>query len=636
MLSLQAMSFRKIFSRLQARKNLSGIPFVFLAGRCVFALAFLMNVVPFSVPAIATPAQTPAPQPAIAMDGAPKEPAGFTHFPYANPDAPKTGTLKLGWLGTFDSLNPFIIRGVPAMGLGEGYLYQSLMARSWDEPFTLYGLIAQSIEVPEDRSSVIFNINPKARWSDGKPITAGDVLFSWRTLRDHGMPAHRIYYSKVAKAEKLGPLQVEFIFKPNPDGSIDRELPLIMGLMPILPQHIWQGRDFEKTTLRIPIGSGPYKLAKVDPGREVIYKLDPHYWGRDLPSQKGLFNFATIRIDYYRDDSIALEAFKAGQFDLRRENSPNKWATGYDFPAAHDGRVKLERFPNHRPAQVNGFILNTRRPLFQSPVLREALGYAFDSGWINRELFHGQYHRTESFFPNSELAAPPLPSGEELKILDQFRAQLPPAIFTTPVAPPHTDGADSSIRANLLKATAMLKQAGYKLRGNQLYAPNNQPVQFDVLLNDPSQEKVALDWARDLARLGIAAHVRTVDSAQYQERLATFDYDVVIGKWINSLSPGNEQSLYWSSAAANEKGSRNYAGVRDPVVDALATMIPAARTRADLVASTHALDRVLMEGHYVIPFFYLGTDDVAYWTAHLRHPSDIPLYGFVLESWWYK
>jgi len=581
-------------------------------------------------------AQEITPQPAIAMHGEPKYAADFTHFDYVNPDAPKGSTLKLGWTGSFDSLNPFIVRGDPAMGLGSGYVYESLMARSWDEPFALYGLIAESVEVPNDRSSVIFNINPKAHWSDGLPITADDVLFSWETLRDHGKPNHRTYYKKVEKAEKLSDRRVKFTFQRNDDDSINREMPLIMGLMPILPKHDWRDRTFDETTMRIPVGSGPYKLVSIDPGRSLTYERDPNYWGRDVPAERGMFNFERIRIDYYRDDNIALEAFKAGQYDWRRENNATKWATAYDVPAVKDGRIKLERFPHHRPEPATGFVFNTRRPLLQDPVLRAALGYAFDFGWINRNLFHGEYRRTESFFPNSELAAPPLPEGKELEVLEKYKAQLPADIFTTPVTPPETDGTEQSLRNNLRKAADTLRDAGYTLRNDQLFASSGTPVAFEILLNDPADEKVALSWARDLKRLGVKADVRTVDSAQYQARLANFDFDVTIGKWINTLSPGNEQIFYWSSNAADQKGSRNYAGVHDPVVDALAVSIPAARTREELIAEVHALDRVLMRGHYVVPFYYLGSDRIAYWAAHLRHPDTSPLYGVVMEDWWYQ
>jgi microcin C transport system substrate-binding protein len=577
-----------------------------------------------------------APQQAIAMHGEPKYGAGFTHFDYANPDAPKEGTLKLGVTGTFDSLNPFIVRGVVPLGLSLGYMslvYEPLMARSWDEPFSLYGLIAESMDVPSDRSNVIFNINPKARWQDGTPINADDVLFSWQILRDHGRPNMRTYYKKVEKAEKLGALCIKFTFARNTDHTIDREMPLIMGLMPIVPAHIWQNRAFDETSLQIPVGSGPYKVAQVDPGRSITYTLDPDYWGRDLPSQKGLYNFGEIHIDYYRDDNILLEAFKAGAFDWRREFDAGKWATAYDFPAAHDGRVKLERDEHHCTEPAYGFILNTRRKPFNDPALRAALEYTLDFDWINRTLFHNEYRRVASFFPNSELSAPPLPEGKELAILEKYRAQLPPDIFTQPVAPPDT----GDMRDNLLKASAMLRSAGYILRDNQLYAPDaDMPVAFEILLSDPAEEKIALEWSRALKRVGITVRVHTVDSAQYQQRMAAFDFDVMAGRWINSLSPGNEQTIFWSSSAADQPGSRNYPGIKDPVVDALANAIPAAATREDLVATVHALDRVLMAGHYTVPLYYAGTDRVAYWTAHLRHPDIIPLYGTVLESWWYQ
>ncbi|MDX2028116.1 MAG: extracellular solute-binding protein [Alphaproteobacteria bacterium] len=575
----------------------------------------------------------------IAMHGTPKYGANFTHFDYVNPDAPKGGVLRLSMNGSFDSLNPFIVRGQTALGISTGYLslvYESLMARSWDEPFSLYGLLAESVDVPDDRSAISFTINPKARWSDGKPVTAEDVLFSFVTLRDKGRPNHRTYYKKVAKAEKIGERRVTFTFKRNPDGSIDREMPLIMGLMPVLPKHDWEGRDFNQTSLRLPVGSGPYTISKLNTGRSISYARNPDYWGNAVPAQKGLYNFDEVRIDYYRDDSIALEAFKARQFDWRREMDPNKWAAAYDFPATQDGRVKLERLEHRRPEPAAGFIFNMRRYLFKDPALREALGYAFDFGWINKNLFHGQYKRTESFFPNSELAAPPLPEGREKEILEKYKTQLPKDIFTKPVRPPASDGSEAALRDNLLKASEMLRDAGYVLRNGRLFAPGGAAVSFEILLSDPAEEKVALSWARSLKRLGIEARAHTVDSAQYQARMAAFDFDMASGKWINTLSPGNEQIFFWSSAAADQKGSRNYPGVKDPVVDALANAIPATATRADLVATTRALDRVLMAGHYTVPFYYLGADNVAFWAAQLHHPATMPIYGTVLESWWGK
>ncbi|MDR3450774.1 MAG: extracellular solute-binding protein [Alphaproteobacteria bacterium] len=578
---------------------------------------------------------TPQPVEALAMTGTPLYPTNFTHFSYTNPDAPKGGILKLGTTGTYDSLNPFIIRGQPPFGLGSGTMslvYESLMTRGWDEPFTLYGLIAQTVEVADDRSSIIFNLNPAAHFSDGTPITAEDVLFSYETLRDKGRLNHRTYYKKVAVAEKLGPLRVKFTFKPDNKGVIDREMPLIMGLMPVIPKHDWANRDFNQTSLRAPVGSGPYKVSAIDVGRSITYERDPKWWAQTLPAMRGLYNFNKIRIDYYRDDSVSLQAFKAGQYDLRRESDPTKWATAYDFPAAHENRVRLEELGHHRTEPAYGFIFNTRRSPFTDPALRAALEYSFEFNWVNKNLFHGMYKRIDSFFPNSELAAPPLPEGEERDILEKYRGQIPDSVFTDPLTPPEAPD-EESFRTELLTAKNMLKEAGYEVVNDQLIGTDGKPVMFEIMLSDPIEEKVALNWAHSLRRLGITATIHTVDSAQYQSRLAGFDFDVTLNKWFNSLSPGNEQMYFWGSAAADQKGSRNYAGVKDPVVDDLAAAIPNARTRADLVAATHALDRVLMSGHYMLPLYYQGADDIASWTS-LHHPDKMSLYGNVLEAWW--
>jgi microcin C transport system substrate-binding protein len=574
---------------------------------------------------------------AIAMHGAPKYAVGFDHFDYVNPDAPKGGTLRLGVAGSFDSLNPFVIRGQTPLGVNTGTLsliYEPLMARSWDEPFTLYGLIAESVDVPEDRSSITFHLNPKAHWSDGQPITADDVLFSFTTLRDKGRPNHRSYYKRVNSAEKIDAMAVRFVFRPNSDGSLDQEMPLIMGLMPILPQHDWVGRDFNQTTLRVPVGSGPYKIAKMETGRSITYDRDTNYWGRDLPVMRGVYNFDTIKIDYYRDDGIALQAFKAGQFDWRREIDATKWATGYDVPALKEGRIVHEQLTHHRTEPIAGFIFNTRRAPFDNSVLREALSMAFDSEWINRNLFHGQYHRSESFFPNSELASPFLPEGREKEILASYGDKISPSIFMQSVRLTATDGTEDSLRQNLLKASMLLHDAGYVLKDGKLYAPlTDHPVRFEILLSDPTEEKIALAWSRVLKQLGVDARVHTVDSAQYQSRLAGFDYDITTGKWVNSLSPGNEQANYWGSMSADQKGSRNYAGIRDVVIDDLITKIPSAKNRDELVATTRALDRLLLAGHYVVPFYYRGVDLIASW-KDFHHPDTMPIYGTVLESWW--
>ncbi|HAX92324.1 MAG TPA: ABC transporter substrate-binding protein [Rhodospirillaceae bacterium] len=582
-----------------------------------------------------------APQSSIAMHGTPKHKDGFTHFDYVNPAAPKGGAIKLGVIGSFDSLNPFIVRGTvpqaPAFGLfASASVYESLMARSWDEPFTLYALLAQTIEVPEDRSSIIFHLNPAARFSDGKPVTADDVLYSFHTLRDQGRPNHRTYYKKVDVAEKLDERSVKFTFKRQENGAWDREMPLIMGLMPVLPVHEWKDKIFNQTTLRPPIASGPYRVTKMEAGRSVTLTRNADYWGRDVPAIKGMYNFDEVRLDFYRDDSIALQAFKAGAFDLRREPDPKKWAKAYDHPAVHDGRIARGRFAHQRTEALSGFILNTRRPLFQDPALREAVSLAFDFGWINRTLFQGLYKRSTSFFPNSELASHGLPEGKEKELLKNFGDKVPSTLFTKSVTPPETDGSEEARRVQLLEAAEILKNAGYVMKGEKLLTPRGEPVSFEVMLSDPMEEKVALEWARGLKRLGIEARVRTVDSAQYQARLNGFDYDVTTGRWFNSLSPGNEQMFFWSCAAAKQNGSRNYAGICDPVIDALASAIPAATTREGLVATTRALDRMLMAGHYVVPFYHLGADQVAYWATKLDHPATTPTYGPILESWWGK
>jgi len=551
-----------------------------------------------------------AAQTALSMHDEAKQRGAFAALSYANPDAPKGGTLRLGVVGSFDSLNPFIVRGTvpqaPAFGLfASAAVYESLMARSWDEPFTLYPLLARSVEAPDDRSAVVFHLDPAARFSDGKPVTADDVLFSFATLRDQGRPNHRTYYKKVEHAQKLDALTVRFSFRRETGGAWDREMPLIMGLMPVLPRHDWQDRPFNQTTLRPPVASGPYRVAKVDAGRSVTLARNPDYWGRDLPAQRGLYNFDEVRIDFYRDDGVALEAFKAGAFDLRREPDPKKWARSYDHPAVEDGRIAMESFPHKRTEALTGFILNTRRPLLRDIHLREAMTLAFDFDWINDTLFQGLYKRSASFFPNAELAA------SETILSDAL-----------------------SRRERLLKAADLLKQAGYVVREGQLFAKDGGAVAFEVMLADPAEEKVALEWARTMKRLGISARVRTVDSAQYQARLNGFDYDVTIGRWFNSLSPGNEQMFFWSCAAARQNGSRNYAGVCDPAIDALAAAIPAARTRAELVEATRALDRALMVGFYVVPFYHLGRDPIAYWKKSLARPRAIPLYGPIIESWW--
>ncbi|MDR3518694.1 MAG: extracellular solute-binding protein [Azospirillaceae bacterium] len=579
----------------------------------------------------AVAAEAIEPRPALAMHGDAKYPPGFDHLDYVNPTAPQGGTLRQAVAGTFDSLNPFIVRGKPAYGLG--LIYDTLMTRAWDEPFTLYGLVAATVTVPADRSWVRFTLRPEARFHDGQSITSADVLFTFDLLRDHGRPNHRSYYAKVATASAPDPATVEFHFRRDDDGSLNREMPMIMALMPVLPRHYWQDRSFDQTTLDPPLGSGPYRIGQVDPGRRITYERVRDYWAKGLPIVRGLYNFAEMQFDYYRDDTVALEAFKAGAVDLRRESDPTRWATGYDFPAAHDGRVQRENFAHQRPEPFQGFVFNTRRPIFADRRVRKALALAFDFEWANRTLFHGVYRRTASFFPNSELAATGVPDAAERALLEPWRSQLPPALFDQPFVPPSTgDAGSAGVRANLLKATVLLADAGWTIAQSRL-TRDGVPFSFEILLLDSGDEKIALDYSRSLERLGITARVRTVDSAQYQQRLEQFDFDMIVHRWASTLSPGNEQMYYWGSAAADAPGSRNYAGVRSPAIDALAQALAQATTRQDLVTRTRALDRALLWGWYAIPLYYQPDDHLASWTG-LHHPATTPLYGALLDDWW--
>jgi microcin C transport system substrate-binding protein len=567
---------------------------------------------------------------AIAMHGEPRYPADFDHFGYLDPDAPKGGVFRNAATGTFDTLNPYITRGRAALGLG--YVTESLMRRSWDEPFSLYGLIAESITVPDDRAWVEFTLRPEARWHDGWPITPADVLFSWRTLRDHGRPNHRSYYARVAAAVQTGERSVRFTF--SEEGAGDREMALIMGLMPILPEHAWRTRDFDRTTLEPPLGSGPYRIDRFEPGRSIVYRRVPGYWGRDLPINRGQYNFDEIRYDYYRDDGVALEAFKAGAYDFRREIDPAKWATGYDFPAARDGRVTLETLTHGRPEPMRALIFNTRRPWFSDRRVRAALAQALDFDWINRALFHGAYSRTASYYPNSELAAEGPPGPAELAVLEPLRRDLPPEVFGPAYVPPSTDGGGpAGLRANLRRALDLLAQAGWTIREGRLVDAAGAALEFEILLVSPDDEKIALEYGRALRRIGVVARVRTVDSAQYQARLEAFDFDMTLNRWTSTLSPGNEQLYYWGSEAADQRGSRNYTGIRSPAIDALAKGLGAAVDRADLVARVRALDRALTWGHYVVPLHHLPGDRVAYW-SRLRRPAVTPVYGMVIDAWW--
>jgi microcin C transport system substrate-binding protein len=568
---------------------------------------------------------------AIAMHGTPKYAAGFKEFDYVNAKAPKGGTLRLNIVGTFDSLNPFIVKGRAVEGTG--YVFETLMARAQDEPFTLYPLLAEKIDVKADRSAIRFHIDLRAKWQDGTPVTAEDVLFSWKTLKEKGRPNHRNYYGKVAKAEATGTHTVTFTFKPE-NGMIDREMPLIMGLMTVVQKSFWQGKNFDETTLSPFPGSGPFKMAKVEPGRSITFERDLNYWGRDIPSRKGFYNFDSIRYDYYRDEDVAKESFTAHQVDARRESDPRRWVELQKIEKEKPNGFKTFAFTHQRTDPVRAFIFNLRRPAFADVRVREALNNAFDFDWMNRTLFRGEYKRIESYFPNSELAATGLPSEKEKALLAPYKKDLPPGLFTQPFSLPRPDGTGAgAMRNNLLRGAKLLEEAGYSVKNGVLSDKAGKPFTFEILLPDPQDEKTALEYTRSLAKLGIKAHVRTVDAAQFQSRLNDFDYDVILYRWVNSLSPGNEQNIYWGSPAADIKGSRNYAGIKSPAVDGLIQKILSAHMREDLVTATHALDRVLLWNYLTVPLAYRGADLFAIW-PNIRFPEKLPLYGMVVESWW--
>ena len=565
--------------------------------------------------------------PGMSLFGDLKYPPDFTHFDYANPGAPKGGTMRLSAIGTFDTLNPYVIKGVSAAGIGQ--IFDTLMVASEDEPGSEYGLVADKIESAPDRLSVLYTIRKEARFHDGTPMTPEDVVWTFETLRAKGQPMYRSYYADVTKVQKEGERGVRFFFK----SADNRELPQILGQMPVLSKAYWSGRDFEKTTLDPPLGSGPYKIESVDPGRSINYRRVPDYWAADLPVNKGRNNVDVIRYDYYRDGTIALEAFKAGQYEVRRENSSKSWATGYDSPALRQGLIKKEQIPNGLPSGMQGLGYNLRRPLFQDARVRDALGYAFDFEWSNKNLFYGLYSRTRSYFDNSELAATGVPQGEELKILEPFRGKIPDEVFTKEYDPPKYDGS-GNIRDGLRAALKLLKEAGWTFKGERLVNDETgQPFEFEILLDDPAYERIVLPFTKNLERMGIAARVRTVDVAQYEKRMETFDFDMAVALFPQSLSPGNEQREFFGSQAADEQGSRNILGIKNPVIDELVEQLIKAPDRASLVAHTRALDRVLQYGYYVVPQFHLGAFWVAYWDKFHR-PQIAAKYGLGFDTWW--
>ena len=566
---------------------------------------------------------------AIAMHGAPAWPEDFGRLPYANPSAPKGGRLVQGVLGTFDSLNPFIVKGIAPPSI-RSYVVESLMARGYDEPFTLYGLIARRVETDAQRSYVTFYLDPAAKFSDGTPVSAEDVIFSWQLLRDKGRPNHRIYYAKVAKAEAIGEQAVRF----DLSGSNDRELPLILGLMPVLAKHAVKPDTFEETSFQAPLGTGPYVVGAVDPGKSVVLKRNPNYWGRDLPINRGLWNFDEVRFDYYREANSHLEAFKRGLYDLRNEHDPGRWQTGYDFAAVRDGRVLKEALPTGVPKASSYYVFNTRRPIFSDIRVREAISLLFDFEWINHAYFFDLYRRSASFFDDSELSSHGRAADQREKaLLAPFPDAVRADVLDGTWSPPVTDGSGRD-RATLKRALNLFAAAGYELRGTELVErKTGRQLVFEILVTARDEERLALLFSQSLKRAGIAARVRMVDAVQYEGRRLTYDFDMIENRWDQSLSPGNEQAFYWGSAAADQPGTRNYMGVKSAAVDAMIAALLKAEDRRDFVAAVRALDRVLISGFYVIPLFYPPAQWIARWTT-VGRPAATSLYGYLPETWW--
>lgn len=591
-------------------------------------LAATAAVLALSSPALADGAPQ-APLYGVAMHGAPKYAPDFAHLDYVNPDAPKGGEMHLATAGTFDSLNPYILKGVAAPGIG--MIYQTLMSGTEDEAFSEYGQIAESIEMPEDRGFVVFNLRKEAKWNDGQPLTAADVVWTFDTLMKDGHPSYRAYYGHVKQAVAENEHRVKFLF----DMKGNRELPLIMGQMPVLPKHFYEGKSFAVTTLTPPLGSGPYRVRSVDTGHRIVYERVKDWWGAALPINRGQYNFDAIVYDVYRDDTVLLQAFFSGNYDFRSENVAKNWATAYDRPPVKQGLIKKEVIPHELPAGMQAFVYNIRRPFFSDPKVREALNYAFDFEWSNKTVAFGAYKRTKSYFENSELASSGIPQGRELEILEKYKGQVPDALFTTPYTNPVTDGSGSGVRENLTAAKKILAEAGWKIGPSGLLEKNGQPFRFEFLCDSEMFERWIQPFVANLKKLGIQANLRFVDTAQYQNRLDSFDFDMTNAGFGQSLSPGNEQRDFWGSDKADVKGSRNIIGIKNPVVDDLIKMIISAPDREELIVRTHALDRVLLWNHYVIPNWYLGSFRVAYWDK-FGHPDKTPKYGLgVPDTWWY-
>lgn len=562
--------------------------------------------------------------------GALKYPSDFAHFDYVNPNAPKGGTLKLAHSAAYDTLNPFILKGVAAPGLS--FVFESLMTPSKDEPQSYYGLIAQSIELAADKSYADFVLRREAKWQDGVPITAEDVIFSFQALKEKGHPQYRILYAPIDRVEKLSERKVRFHFTD----AQNRELPLLAASMSVLPKHYYDTHSFDKTTLEPPLGSGPYRISKVDQGRSITYQRDPAYWGANLPVNIGHYNFDNIHYDIYRDETVAVEAMKSGQYDFREEYIARNWATAFNIEAVEKGELIKVKQPHKIPSGMQAFIFNLRQPKFADIRVRTAVALTMDYNWMNQTLFYGAYDRSYSFFQNTDFMATGLPEGDELALLEHYREQLPEAVFTTPFSNPQTDGSGYP-RENLLRAQTLLNEAGYIMQdGVRINAQSGEPLTIEFMMRQRTFAKVVASMIRNLQKLGIKASFRYVDDSQYQKRIDKRDYDITSIWWNQGVFfPSNEQMSFWHSSQADKIGANNIAGVKNPVVDAILETLTQAQTLPALKAASKALDRVLLQQQIVIPHWHLGAWRILYWN-HLGRPAITPSYALGLDTWWDK
>lgn len=571
----------------------------------------------------------------IAMHGQPALPPDYKSFSYVNPDVKKGGHITYGVVGTFDNLNPFILKSMrtTARGMWDpdygNLVYESLLQRSRDEPFTLYGLLAETVEWDDNRTFIQFNLNPKAKWADGQPVTADDVMFTFELLRDKGRVPFSTRLNLVSKMEKIGDRSVRFTF----NDKADRETPMVFGLMPVLPKHLIDPETFDRTSLTAMVGSGPYKIKTVKPGESITYERDPNYWGKDIPSKVGMDNYDRITVQYFLQDTTLFEAFKKGDVDVYPDGSPGHWATAYNFPAVSSGAVIKDTFEPQLPSGMFGFVFNTRRPMFQNLKLREGLSLIFDFEWANKNLFSGAYKRTESFWQNSALSSFGVPADErELAMLGPLKDKIDPDILDGTYKLPVTDGSGRD-RKVLKQAVDVLKEAGYSIKNGKMTDDKGKPLSFEIMTQNADQEKLAIAYQRSLQTLGITVSIRTVDDSQYQSRTNSFDYDVIVKSYVSSLSPGNEQLSYWASASRDREGSSNFAGVADPDVDTAIKHLLAARSDEDFTAAVRSHDRLLLSGHYVLPLYHIDQQWIAR-SKRIGHPDKVPLYGYQLPAWW--